>query len=98
MGADFEEDIREFLDQADELVVLFTPWSLERPYVWVEIGAAWIRRIPIIVLLLGISPAEFQVRPNAPVFLKKRDIISLNAVDQYLSQLRGRAESEKTHD
>ena len=98
VGADFEEDIREFLDKADELVVLFTPWSLERPYVWVEIGAAWIRRIPIIVLLLGISPAEFQVRPNAPVFLKKRDIISLNAVDQYLSQLRGRAESEKTHD
>lgn len=44
VGADFEEDIREFLDQADELVVLFTPWSLERPYVWVEIGAAWIRR------------------------------------------------------
>lgn len=32
VGAEFEEDIREFLDKADELVVLFTPWALERPY------------------------------------------------------------------
>ena len=33
VGAEFEEDIRKFLDEADELIVLFTPWSLERPYV-----------------------------------------------------------------
>ena len=98
VGAEFEEDIREFLDKADELVVLFTPWSLERPYVWAEIGAAWIRRIPIIVLLLGLSNGEFQARPNAPVFLKKRDIISLNQIDQYLAQLQARASTEKLND
>ena len=40
IGAEFEEDILEFLDKADELLVLFTPWSFERPYVWAEIGAA----------------------------------------------------------
>ncbi len=89
--------MRDFLDRADELVVLFTPWSLERPYVWAEIGAAWIRRIPIIVLLLGLSATEFQSRPHAPVFLKKRNIISLNEVDAYLAELRGRAEAEKSH-
>lgn len=65
---------------------------------WAEIGAAWIRRIPIIVLLLGLAAAEFQARPNTPVFLKKRDIISLNEVDRYLAQLRGRAQPEKTND
>jgi hypothetical protein len=90
VGAEFEEDIRNFLDRADELLVLFTPWSLERPYVWAEIGAAWIRRIPIVVVLLGLTVAEFQMRPNAPVFLKKRDIIHLNAIDEYLDQLRTR--------
>lgn len=97
VGAEFEEDVRDFLDRADELVVLFTPWSLECPYVWAEIGAAWIRRIPIIVLLLGLSATEFQSRPHAPVFLKKRNIISLNEVDAYLAELRGRAEAEKSH-
>jgi hypothetical protein len=36
VGAEFEDDIRESLDKADELVVLFTPWALTRPYVWTE--------------------------------------------------------------
>jgi hypothetical protein len=86
IGAEFEEDIRNFLDKAQEFLVLFTPWGLERPYVWAEIGAAWIRRIPIVVILYGITTKEFQAQPNAPVFLKKRDIIRLNDIDQYFEQ------------
>ena len=44
-GEDFEERILTALERADEMVVLLTPWSLKRPYVWMEIGAAWIKRI-----------------------------------------------------
>jgi hypothetical protein len=96
VGAEFEEDIRAFLDKADEFVVLFTPWAFERPYVWAEIGAAWLRRIPIIVILHGLSPKDFQAHPNAPVFLKKRDIIKLNEIDGYLQQLGARASAEQS--
>ena len=91
VGAEFEDAILEFLDKADALIVLFTPWSFDRPYVWAEIGAAWIRKIPIVVILYGITRAEFQSQPNAPVFLKKRDIILLNGVDAYFDQLGQRA-------
>nr|VFJ96611.1 MAG: TIR domain-containing protein [Candidatus Kentron sp. LFY] len=87
VGSKFEEDMRNFLEDAHELLVLFTPWGLERPYVWTEIGAAWIRRIPIIVVLHGLTQKEFQSQPNAPVFLKKRNIIRLNDIDQYFGQL-----------
>lgn len=90
VGAEFEEDIREFLERATELLVLFTPWSFERPYVWAEIGAAWIRRIPIVVILHGVSAKDFQAHPNAPVFLKKRDMITINEVDTYFDQLEAR--------
>ena len=90
VGAEFEEDIREFLERATELLVLFTPWSFERPYVWAEIGAAWIRRIPIVVILHSVSPKDFQAHPNAPVFLKKRDMITINEVDTYFEQLEAR--------
>lgn len=90
IGAEFEEDIRRFLDSAHELVVLLTPWALERPYVWAEIGAAWIRRIPIVVILHGLSLKDFQTQPNAPIFLKKRDVIRLNEIDQYFDQLATR--------
>jgi len=89
-GADFEEDILNFLERAHELVVLLTPWALERPYVWAEIGAAWGRRIPIVALLLGLTPAELQTRPGIPVLLKKRDLLQLNEIDIYLDQLTGR--------
>lgn len=98
VGAEFEEDIREFLDKANELLVLLTPWAFERPYVWAEIGAAWIRRIPIVVVLHGLTPKEFQSHPNAPVFLKKRDMISLNDIDQYFDQLERRANNARRRD
>lgn len=94
VGAEFEEHIRQFLDQADEFIVLFTPWAFERPYVWAEIGAAWLRRIPIIVILYGLSAKDFQAHPNAPVFLKKRDVIRLNHLDEYLKQLTTRVATE----
>lgn len=88
IGAEFEEDILQFLETADELLVLMTPWALDRPYVWSEIGAAWFKRIPIIILLHGLSIQEFQSRPSVPVFLKKRDMIKLNDIDKYLTQFQ----------
>lgn len=90
VGADFDEDILKSLEQAKELVALLTPWALERPYVWAEMGAAWGRRTPIIGLLLGITATQLQEKPGIPVFLKKRDMVALNDIETYLSQLRGR--------
>ncbi len=89
-GEDFEEEIIAFLEKADELVVLLTPWALDRPYVWAELGAAWGRRIPIVVLLQGMTPAELQSRPAVPVFLKKRNLLDLNSVETYFGELRKR--------
>ena len=94
-GADFEEDILNFLERAHELVVLLTPWALERPYVWAEIGAAWGRRIPIVALLLGITPTELQTRPGIPVLLKKRDLLQWNDIEVYLEQLQGRVQQHR---
>lgn len=90
VGEDFEERILDFLSRADELVVLLTPWALDRPYVWAEIGAAFGRRIPIIGILHGITPTELQERPGIPVFVKKRDLIEINNVDVYFRQLASR--------
>jgi len=92
-GFDFEEEIRHFLRRAHELVVLLTPWALERPYVWAELGAAWGRGIPIVVLLHGITPSELQLKPNIPIFIKKRDLLLLNEIETYFEQLRERVKN-----
>jgi hypothetical protein len=90
IGQDFEEEILQSLEEADELVVLMTPWAIERPYVWAELGTAWYRRIPIVILLVGMTPAEFQSKPGIPVFVKKRNMVDLNNIDSYLEELTTR--------
>ena len=96
VGEDFEEEIRQSLERADELVVLLTPWALERPYVWAEIGAAWLRRIPVVGILYGVAATELQARPGIPVFLKRRDFVDINSIDAYFQQLMGRVDQGPT--
>ena len=90
IGAEFEEEILKFIEMADELLVLITPWALSRPYITAELGAAWGRRLPIIGLLHGLTPTEFQNIPGAPIMLTSRNLISLNQIDRYLAELHAR--------
>jgi hypothetical protein len=94
VGADFEEDILSHLEKANELLVLLTPWALERPYVWAELGAAWGRQMPIVGLLCGLAAADLRSRPEIPISLKKRDLVDLNRIETYLEQLKRRAQAE----
>jgi len=96
VGEDFEENILSFLEQAHELLVLLTPWALDRPYVWAEIGAAWGRRIPIVGILCGMTATEFQSRPGVPIFLKKRDLLDINGIELYFQQLKARTSKPVT--
>ena len=90
VGDDFEERILDALDRASELLVLLTPWSLDRPYVWAEIGAAWKQRIPIIGVLYGLTPEQLHAQARILVFLKKRDLTDSNQLDAYFKELRER--------
>lgn len=90
VGEDFEDRILSALEEAKELVVLLTLWSLTRPYVWAEVGGAWLRRIPIIGILHGLTASELQSNPNVPVMIKRRDFIQLNDIQTYFEQLRQR--------
>jgi hypothetical protein len=70
-----------------------TPWAMQRPYVWAELGVAWGREIPIVVLLHGVTASEFQARPEVPVFLKQRNLLELNSIDGYFAELRRRVKA-----
>ena len=91
VGTEFEDSIHDSLSKADELLVLLTPWALDRPYVWAEIGAAWGRKIPIVAILHGLDAQTLQSRPGIPVLIKKRNLIELNEIGVYFKQLRARA-------
>ena len=90
IGEDFEERILTALDRASELLVLLTPWSLQRAYIWAEIGAAWGRRIPIIGVLYGLTADDIQADTSVPNLLKRRDLVELNDIESYFHQLSQR--------
>ena len=94
VSAKFEDDIRNAIDFADEFLVLLTPWALKSFYVSLEIGAAWQRRIPIVVVLHGLTETDMSKR-KLPVMLKERSTIKLNDIDKYLNQLGSRVASEE---
>ena len=91
-GDDFEERILEAVRASDELLVLLTPWSIKRPYIWLEIGAVWGRNKRIVGVLYGLDAKELLAMDGTPALLKKIDLVDLNRVDSYFAQLRGRIE------
>ena len=85
---DFEERLREALEQCAELVVLLTPEALDRRYVWMEIGAVWGARKRISAILYRITVKDLRHRPGVPVSLLKSNLVDINQdADRFLAQL-----------
>lgn len=95
IGEDFEDEILAALDRSRELLVLLTPWSLQRPYVWAEIGAAWVRRIPVVGVLHGLTPESLNAQAATPLLLKKRNLVDINDLDRYFKELKVRVAHER---
>ena len=85
-GDDIPESIRIAIQESQEMLVLLTPESVTRPWVLMEVGAAWMRgpevRIIAVLCHVGIEPI--------PDMLKQKKVISINDVDQYLKELSDR--------
>ena len=79
-GADWLNDIKENLAKATAVVVLITPVSINRPWIWFEVGAYWSRlqtgsgRIyPLCALEIDLS--------NLPEPLNRLQALSLGKAD-----------------
>src|SRR5580704_235481 len=66
-GDDIEERILEAADNSTELLVLFTPWSTNRHYIWLEIGAFWVRRKRMVGVLHGVTSNELSTDERIPI-------------------------------
>ena len=91
-GDDFEDKIIDAANNCTELLVLFTPTSRDRKYVWLEIGMYLGVRKRIVAALYGVRKEEIASDQLTPVALKRIDSVDLNEIDSYLSQLQRRVE------
>jgi len=87
-GDDFEEEILKAIDLSSEQLVLLTPWSKARPYIYVEIGAFWHRGKTPVVVLHGLTKQEIIGDEGIPVLLKRIQLLELNEIELYFEQLR----------
>lgn len=85
---DFEERLRDALEQCTELVALLTPEALDRRYVWTEIGAAWGARKRVSGILYRITVDELRHASGVPVMLLKSNLVDINGgADRFIAQL-----------
>ncbi|MGH8560281.1 MAG: toll/interleukin-1 receptor domain-containing protein [Methylococcales bacterium] len=92
----FKQIIRTEISMSREMVALFTPWSAIRSWVWIEMGAAWDREIPILAVFYGMIVNDLDKTGQGKAILEDINIINLNDFDAYLRQMATRvAEAQK---
>ena len=89
-GDDFESVIFNELKTVDELLVLITPWALERPYIWSEIAVARFREIRVIPVLYGVSINDLADKP----VISRTDLVEINDLNIYFGQLKNRVSTK----
>jgi hypothetical protein len=83
-GDDIPDRLRAEIKRADELLVLLTPISVNRPWVLLEIGAAWEADKRIVPICYHVKADKI------PAILAKRKAYGLNDFDRYLAELSAR--------
>ncbi len=89
-GDNFKQRVHAELQQAQELVALFTPWSVGRTWVWIEIGAAWAQEKRVIAVLYGLSLQQFEEAVGGRAVFEDLHILQLNDFSRYLDELQVR--------
>ena len=85
-GDDIPEEMRRQIKKSKEVLVLLTPQSVGRPWVILELGAAWgwSNRIRILLIMYHVSV------DSIPDMMKNKKAIPLNDFDQYANELAER--------
>ena len=91
-GDDFEEKILDAEATCTELLVLLTPWSLSRTYIWLEIGFFRRGSKRIVGVLHGVTAQEVATDPRIANLLKKLDVVDLNNIERYFDELHSRVQ------
>lgn len=94
-GDDFEAVILREIRESKEIVVLFTPWSIHRKYVWLEIGAAWALGIRIVCVAYKLTMDEILSECDKPSIIAKQAHFQINDLDEYFSELLNRVQQHE---
>ena len=84
-GDAIHDAVRQSIQGCDELLVLMSEYSLNRPWVLIEIGAAWGLEKRVVPIVDKVAPDQM------PDILYQQKAVDLNDFDEYLTELSRRA-------
>src|SRR5438309_1777771 len=82
--------IQRNLQECSELVALLTPQSMNRRWLWIEIGGAWASGKRVVGIVHGMTVSDFLAQQDMPVLLQETNLVHLNDVARYVRELRNR--------
>jgi hypothetical protein len=88
-GESIPEAIRNNIRACSEFLVLLSRYSIDRPWVLIEIGAAWALEKRIVAIIDKVTPEEM------PDIIAPYKAIDLNNFDEYLQQLLDRVKEAR---
>jgi hypothetical protein len=90
VGSNFRDAILENIQACSELAVLLTPTSINRAWVFAEVGIATDRARPVVGIVYGVSMEELTAR-GAISLIGDTRVVDLNNVDEYVTAVAERA-------
>ena len=87
-GDAIPDTVRRGIQRCDELIVLLSPYSVERQWVLIEIGVAWGLERRIIPIIDKVAVEQM------PDMLAQHKAIDLNRFDEYLDELEERVQQK----
>lgn len=88
-GESITQSLKRNIRECQEFVVLISRYSINRPWVLIEIGAAWVLEKRITAIIDKVSPEEM------PDVITPYKAIDLNDFEKYLEQLTKRVMEAK---
>jgi hypothetical protein len=89
-GDNFRERIRQEIQNCEELLALFTPWSRKRAWVRHEMGMADALKKRIVCVFYNVAIANFNPQEDGIGPLEQLNIVQLNDLSKYFRALRKR--------
>lgn len=80
-GGSIPKEIRQRIRDCGELVVLLSEYSVDRPWVLIEIGAAWVLEKRIVAVMDKLSPDQM------PDVIAPYRGVDLNEIQDYVNEL-----------
>jgi hypothetical protein len=91
-GDRIEERVHAGLTSCTELISLLTPWSVDRNWVWAEMAGAWALKKRYVGVIYGLTLDDIDQQHGGLAMLSPTNVINLNDLDIYLSELKVRVE------